>query len=199
MPLPRLKTFGCSALALLMLAAGCRKSPIEPPRLDPVDPATVLFVDDFDAENQGVGTHNFRAFEKWNVTAGCVDLHGNGFPSVLRGIHVEQGLYVDLDGTCNPPQAGTVETKNVFTLEPGNYVLEFWLAGNSRVPSSDTVAVSLGNLHNENIVLASDAPFRLHTRNITVSQQTSARIRFAHHGGDDYGILLDLVRLRRAN
>lgn len=199
MPFPRLKILGSSTLAILVLAAGCRRMPTEPPSLDPVDPATVLFVDDFDTENGGVGAFNFRAFQNWNVIAGCVDLHGNGFPSVLRGVHVDQGLFVDLDGTCKPPQAGTIETKNSFALEPGNYILEFWLAGNSRIPSSDTVTVSLGSLHTENIVLASNAPFRLHTRNITVTQQTSPKIRFVHQGGDDHGVLLDLVRLRRAN
>ncbi|CAN5683866.1 hypothetical protein BH23GEM3_BH23GEM3_14980 [soil metagenome] len=195
MPLPRLKTFGCSALAILMLAAGCRKSPIEPPRLDPVDPATVLFVDDFDAENGGAGRFNYTAFANWNVQDGCVDLHGNGFIDVQPG----KGLYVDLDGTCKPSKAGTMETKAAFSLDPGSYVLEFWLAGNQRIPSPDTVLVSLGDLHQEQIVLTRDEPFRLFTRNLTVSTPTTARLRFRNLGGDDQGALLDLVRLRRAN
>lgn len=181
-------------ITLTMIAA-CKKGPTDPEGETPMLPpttATVLFLDDFDAENGGRGVYNWTTFQHWNVLEGCVDLHGNGFHDVQPG----RSLYVDLDGTCE--NAGTIETKNAFDLPSGNYVLEFWLAGNQRVNRSDTVVVSLGTLFQERIILRQRDAFALFTRNIPVTTATSAKLRFQHHGGDDEGILLDLVRLRRA-
>jgi hypothetical protein len=163
-----------------------------PPTLPPASSATVLFIDDFDAENGGVGINNWESFRQWEVVAGCVDLHGNGFYDVQPG----KGLYVDLDGTCR--RAGTIQTKDAFELTPGDYVLEFWIAGNHRIDDPDTVDVSLGSLHQERLILSRRDRFALQTRAIRVEQTTSARIRFQAHGGDNQGALLDLVRLRRA-
>jgi hypothetical protein len=153
----------------------------------------VLFSDNFDGENNGRGVNNWTQFANWNVITGCVDLHGNGFFDVLRN----DGLYVDLDGSCG--RAGTIESKTAFSLAPGGYVLEFWLAGNRRDDRPDTVVVSLGTLFTEQFVLARDAPFRQLTRSVSATAPTQARLRFAHQGGDDQGILLDQIRLRRAN
>jgi len=178
------------------MAVSCGKNPASPsqntpPTLPGVDPATVLFVDDFDAENNGVGIINWANWANWNVLDGCVDLHGNDFFDVQPGT----GLYVDLDGTCDA--GGTIETKAAFTLPPGTYVLEYWIAGNQRVTVADTVNVSLGALFQEQLVLQPRDRFALRTRNITVASQTTARIRFQNLGGDLQGALVDLVRLRR--
>jgi hypothetical protein len=179
----------------LTIIAACKKGPTDPqgetPTLPPTT-ATVLFLGDFDAENGGRGVYNWTAFQHWNVLEGCVDLHGNGFHDVQPG----RGLYVDLDGTCN--QAGTIETKAAFDLQPGDYVLEFWLAGNSRREGRDTVDVNLGTLYQEQFILRRRDDFALYTRPLSVTTATTARLRFKHMGGDDHGILLDLVRLRRA-
>jgi hypothetical protein len=172
------------------MSAGCGENPLAP-SLVPVDPATVLFVDDFDQENNGVGVYNWTEFANWNVLAGCVDLHGNGFHDVQPG----RGLYVDLDGSC--AQGGTIETKAEFTLQPGAYVLEFWMAGNHRINSPDTVIITLGSIHQEEMVVQPRQRFQLHTRNISVPSQTTARIRFQNLGGDGRGALVDLVRLRQ--
>jgi hypothetical protein len=186
-----------SLLVLLAGTAGCRKNATEPdpviPELPAVDPQTVLLFDNFDAENGGAGVLNWKGWTNWNVASGCVDLVGNGLYDVQRN----NGLYMDLDGTCQ--SAGTVETKTEFSLAPGSYVLEFWLAGNQRFESSDTVVVSLGSLLNERIVMGNSEPFRLFTRPVSVASQTAARLRFAHAGGDDRGVLLDQLRLRRSN
>lgn len=186
---------GTLVTAVAIIAA-CKKGPTDPegevPVLPPANPATVLFMDDFDSENGGRGVYNWTTFQHWNVLDGCVDLHGNGFHDVQPG----RSLYVDLDGTCN--QAGTLETKMAFDLQPGDYVLEFWLAGNQRRDSRDTVDVNLGTVYQERFILRWREDFALHTRPVTVTAGTSARLRFRHFGGDDHGILLDLVRLRRA-
>lgn len=191
-------------LAAGVLLASCKDTPTgtttNPPPVDnPVpslpqvqDTAAVVFFSELDAENGGAGTVNYTVFRDWNVVEGCVDLHGNGFFDVLQG----NGLYIDLDGTCQ--NAGTLESKNALSLSPGTYILEFWLAGNQRIDDPDLVKVSLtGTSYAEEFRVARSDPFELKTRNITVSQTTSARIRFEHAGGDDQGILLDLVRLRR--
>jgi hypothetical protein len=182
-------------LVLTVLACGvavnCGRSQTAP-SLVTVDPATVLFVEDFDTENGGNGVFNWTNFVNWNVSDGCVDLHGNGFVDVQPG----KGLYVDLDGSCD--DAGIIETKAAFTLTPGTYVFEFWIAGNQRISDSDTVNVSLGSLFQEQFVLQQRARFELRTRNISVPSTTSVRIRFENLGGDGRGGLVDLVRLRRA-
>jgi hypothetical protein len=173
------------------MAMNCGENPLAP-SLVPVNPANVLLVDDFDQENNGVGIYNWTNFANWNVVAGCVDLHGNGFHDVQPG----RGLYVDLDGSC--AAAGTIETKVAFDLQPGSYVLEFWIAGNHRIDAADTVIISLGSLYEEQMIMQRRDRFRLITRNISVSAPTSARLRFQNLGGDGRGALIDLVRLRRA-
>ena len=173
------------------MAVSCGKSPVAP-SLVPVDEATVLFADNFDSENNSAGVFDWTSFANWNVLGGCVDLHGNGFVDVQPGT----GLYVDLDGSCDA--GGTIETKAAFTLQPGNYVLEFWIAGNHRIDSSDTVNVSLGSLYQEQFVMRRGDRFELRTRNFSVPSDTTARLRFQNLGGDGRGALVDLVRLRRA-
>jgi hypothetical protein len=191
--LPAVMVLGASVGALL---AGCDTATestddIDIPHLDAAPPGTVLFYDDFDTENGRRGENNWTSFVHWVVVDGCVDLHGNGFYDVQRG----NGLYVDLDGTCMA--GGTIETRTSFTLEPGSYVLEYWLAGNQRIDAPDTVHVSLGTLYHEEFVLPRDQPFTLIQRTVEVTSTVSAALRFRNFGGDDQGALLDVVRLRR--
>ena len=124
---------------------------------------------------------------------GCVDLHGNGYFDVQPG----NGLYVDMDGSCQ--EAGTIEMKDPVQLIPGaSYVVEFWLSGNQRWETSDSMDVTLGTVWGERFVLGTDDDFALYTRNVDVSDTMDVRLRFDHFGGDDQGILLDLVRISRA-
>jgi hypothetical protein len=184
-------------LVLTVLACGmavrCGGSPAAPtPTLAAVDDATVLLSDNFDTENNGVGIFNWTNYANWNVLEGCADLHGNGLFDVQPG----NGLYMDLDGSC--AIGAIVESKTAFTLEPGTYVLEYWMAGNNRISSPDTVNVSLGSVYQEQFVMQQRDRFALRTRNISVASQTTGRIRFQNLGGDGRGALVDLVRLRRA-
>ena len=177
-------------LLFSVMAVSCGKSPTAP-SLVSVDDASVLFTDNFDNENNKQGVFNWTSFANWNVLQGCVDLHGNGLFDVQPG----NGLYVDLDGSC--AAGGTIESKTAFTLAPGTYVLEFWMAGNNRINTADTVNVSLGSAYQEQFVMQPKDKFGLRTRNISVSSQTTARIRFENLGADGRGALVDLVRLRR--
>lgn len=160
------------------------------PELEEVDSSTVVFLSEFDDENGGNGALNWTEFEEWDVMDGCVDLHGNDFIDVWPN----NGVYVDLDGTCEA--GGTLQSKEAVTLRPGEYMLEFWLAGNNRIEAPDTVNVALGSLHTEQIVLEPEDEFRLFSRPISVSEETSALLSFQNLGGDDQGALLDLVRVR---
>src|SRR5690349_6931502 len=83
------------------MSAGCGKNQAAPSLVN-VDPATVLFSDNFDSENSGRGIFDWTTFANWNVLGGCVDLHGNGLFDVQPG----NGLYVDLDGSCE--SGGTI-------------------------------------------------------------------------------------------
>lgn len=148
----------------------------------------ILFIDDFNSENDGRGKLNYRGFENWEVSSGEVDLIGNGF----WDYHPDYGLHLDLDGSVN--KAGTLQSKMKFGLLPGIYTLEFDLAGNFQ-RTVNTVRVSMGELYNEEFTLQATEPFRKIKREIKVSSVIEARLLFQHRGGDNFGLLLDNVRL----
>lgn len=165
----------------------------ESPSFPEIPPAAQIFTDDIDSENGGVGQANYTAWANWTVVEGCVDLHGPGHIDPLG--HLSIGVYMDLDGTCN--NAGTMETKQAFDLAPGNYTLEFLMAGNSQVPQLDTLDVSVGTAVSSRFILDWEEPLELRGVDFTVPATTSGKIRLEHHGGDNQGILIDAVRLRR--
>jgi hypothetical protein len=178
--------------SLLLITACGDSNGLTRPVLEEVDPETVMFFEEFNDENDGEGVYNYTDFLQWDVISGCVDLHGNGFYDVVPG----RGLYVDLDGTCM--RAGTIRTKELFTLIPGDrYVLEYWLAGNQRRDTPDSLDVTLGTVFEQRHVLPRREDFRLHSHMITVADTTQASLSFAHYGGDNEGALLDLIRIRR--
>ncbi|MFW5972358.1 MAG: hypothetical protein ACOCTG_00085 [Bacteroidota bacterium] len=183
---------GIIVLSLSILAGCDDDGTLTQPRLEDTDPETVLFLAEFDDENDGEGITNWTDFADWEVVDGCVDLHGNGFYDVLP----ESGLYVDLDGSCR--QGGTIETKESFVFHPDDrYLLEYWLAGNQRKDEADTVDVSMGDLFSHQHVMPRDQDFTLYSHMITVGDTAEAHLRFSNSGGDHQGALLDLVRIRR--
>lgn len=152
------------------------------------DPSSVIFADNFDTENGGSGELNYFGLGNWNVTAGSVDLIGNGFADFLPG----NGLYLDLDGTTFA--AGTVESKPTFTFVPATYRLQFSLAG-SQLGQGNRVDVRLGQVYSESFFLEGDVPFTTITRDIVVSTETSGKLIFQAFGNDNVGLLLDNIRL----
>lgn len=178
-------------LAPFVALVGCEES-IVAPELPPADPATVIIVSEFDDENGGVGQNNWTDLEHYNVVKGCIDLHGNGHFDVQPG----NGIYLDMDGTCW--EAGTIESKEAYQLVPDEtYLFEVWLAGNNRGRPADTMDVTIGTAYSERFIFEDDQEFELFTREFTVAEPTEARIRMEHFGGDNHGILVDLIRLRR--
>lgn len=156
-----------------------------------------IFSQDFNAQNGGVGALNFNAFSNMTVTAGSVDLIGNGFFDFFPG----NGLYVDMDGTTGVQ--GNLNS-TALTLNPGTYTLSFNLAGNQRPWASptDSVVVSLGTIFSAGtLTLPSAAPFGLNTFNFTYAgPATTGTLNFNAFGlpggGDNAGLLLDNVLLR---
>jgi hypothetical protein len=177
------------AFALGVSLAACRSSTGS----ERAGPA-VLLTEDFNQEHGGSFALNYTDFTRWTVTSGSVDLVGTyPYDDFLPRT---QGLYVDLDGTMQA--AGTLETRETFALPRGTYELRFKLAGTPRDNQPpNTVVVSLGTRYQESFTLPSFTPLQTYVRTITVTGDTSGKLRFQHQGGDDYGIFLDDVELRR--
>jgi hypothetical protein len=150
---------------------------------------TILFQDNFNSEHGGVGILNYNSFTNWNVTAGTVDLIGNGYFDFYPG----NGLYVDLDGSTR--DAGILATNNSFTFLSGmTYKLEFDLGGNARTSISDdvTVTVSIGSV---TWTVPGNNPLQLYTITFSSAHQNTTPITFSNDGGDNIGAILDNVKL----
>jgi hypothetical protein len=153
--------------------------------------AIVVFEDDFDSENGGVGALNYTGFANWSVTSGTVDLIGNGFYDFLPG----NGLYVDMDGSTG--SAGTLMSLNL-NLTAGDYVLSYLLAGNHRNGSTEQVTASVETGFSSRVVsLAQGTPFTSYSDVFSLGANTTVNIQFAATGGDNIGMLLDDVVLER--
>lgn len=158
--------------------------------------STVIFSDNFDTENGGVGALNYNGFANWNVSNGTVDLIGNGYFDFLPG----NGLYVDLDGSSF--NAGVLLNQQY--LAPGDYTLSFDLAGNHRntAPELTTANIAIviggGTGANTSISLNQNDPFTTYTLDFTVSSLVDPSLiylTFGAVGGDNIGMLLDNVVL----
>lgn len=153
----------------------------------------VLLEDNFNAEHGSQHRLNYIGFAHWEVVDGTVDLIGTApFDDFLPRSY---GMYLDLDGTSR--NAGRLQSRSTFALSRGTYTLTFDLAGMPRDMEANTVVVSLGSLFSEQITLASYTPIVTFTRIIRVTSPTTAKLVFDHQGGDDFGLLLDNVRLVR--
>ena len=151
--------------------------------------AGVILEDNFNTENGGVGVLNYNSFDHWAVSGGTVDLIGNGFFDFLPG----NGLYVDMDGSTG--NAGIMTS--TFNLAPGEYTLQFDLAGNHRTDSREfvVVQVELGPLFNQTYSLSQNSPFTTFTGSFIVPVNTTVSLSFEGLGGDNIGMLLDNVKL----
>jgi hypothetical protein len=159
--------------------------------------ATIIFEDNFNSYNGGVGALNYTGFSPvWTVMDGTVDLIGNGFYDFLPG----NGLYIDLDGsTANAGIMGHLES-----LAAGNYTLSFDLAGNQRNTSAElttaNIAILLGSgtAASANISLAQNVGFTTYSLDFSISELVNPSVvmfTFGAVGGDNIGMLLDNVVL----
>lgn len=147
----------------------------------------VIFQDNFDAENGGNGALNYAAFGHWNVSAGTVDLIGNGAFDYYPG----NGLYIDLDGSTFDSGLFSSITLN---LAAGDYVLEFDLGGRPD-GGTNSVDVTLGSAVNASFSLGDAVPLTSFSIPFTLAGAESASINFQDSGNDNFGLILDNVRL----
>jgi hypothetical protein len=150
---------------------------------------TVVFSDNFNAENGGVGVLNYGGFANWSVSDGTVDLIGNGYFQL--GMPVANGLFVDLDGSTH--NAGVLTSDPINFIIGYTYKLEFDIAGNQRGSANDTVAINVSvNALSDTLTLASSDPLTHITYYFTATA-TPGALSFANAGGDNIGALLDNV------
>lgn len=152
-----------------------------------------LFSDNFDSENGGNYQLDYTGFANWTVSDGSVDLIGAG--STWDWFGVDHGLYVDMDGSTSPKNAGKM-TSTPISLAAGTYLLSFDLAGNQRNNASEevTAEVLLGSLFSKSYSLGQHAPFQTFTEIFTVpTDQDDVELTFEGAGGDNIGMLLDNV------
>lgn len=154
--------------------------------------AAIIFLDTFDT-SLAATTLN-AAVPGWATSDGTVDyIKSGGY-----GISCSGGVggCIDLDGsTANA--ATPFETSTAFSINAGSfYVLTFWLSGNQRGAAADTVSYAFGDLAGTVGPLASSNPFTVYTFSFFATANSSSTIQFANAGGDNYGAILDAVKLQ---
>lgn len=149
---------------------------------------TILFSDNFNTENGGIGALNYNAFANWNVTDGTVDL-------LSAGILICTTVCVDLDGSTL--DAGIMTTKTSFSFLAGQtYDLQFDLAGSQRGDANTVqIEVEIVPLSLTSITVLSNEPFATRTITFTPLLDATGPISFENLGGDNLGALLDNVVL----
>jgi hypothetical protein len=133
-----------------------------------------LFSDTFNSENSGTPVLNYTGFANWNV-AGYVDLIGSGSGGTAFDFYPGHGLYVDMGGSGNT--AGTLTTKNPFNLGPGDYTLQFDIAGSAR-GYVNTINMSFVSGVSGSFLLPSNSALTTHTYFFTLSSPESAYLSF---------------------
>lgn len=137
-----------------------------------------LFSDSFEQEELGL---NYTAFEKWDVTAGTVDM-----------IQTSEGYGVDLDGSTQ--MAGELTTKAAFMLEPGVYEVETWLYSSGG--QAETVEISFAGA-TERVELMQPRQLVRSVLEVRIEQSTSSKLSISTNSADNDGAFLDKVTLRR--
>lgn len=152
--------------------------------------AAPIFFDDFNSTAQSLNQYTFA---KWDVTAGSVDVIGDGGPYAF--LPVGNGNYVDLNGSTGSP--GQLTTRQIFAA--GTYTVEFDLAGSrggagNVDPASHTtqIAFSIGGT-TQSLTLSPTAPLTHYS--FTFTTTGAGRLSFTDliGGNPNVGNLLDNV------
>lgn len=164
----------------------------------PVASASTTFFDNFDSYvGGGSGIYpdsktNWDGASTWTITDGTVDLVANGnWGLTCLG---NAGKCIDIDGSSK--DSGFMFTE--LNLDPGKYVISFWLAGNGRSAKRgpDDVTVEVDGLFDANFNLAYDANWSEYTDTFTVAQGSTQTLSFTSTSGDNVGAMLDSVSIR---
>lgn len=164
--------------------------------------SVVIFEDHFDAEtgsgqgSSGQSKTNYSAFAQWTVSDGSVDLIASGDFGIdcVGGA----GKCVDLDGATN--DAGVL-TSVALNLAAGAYDFRFQLSGTDSgftqtgAQNPNVVDVSIGAFFADTITVDKGDPFATYGGSFTVLAPTTVSIVFANRGGDNFGAMLDAVKL----
>lgn len=135
------------------------------PALAQVNIFTETFPNEFAGEEQ-------TALANWDFLYGNVDVG-----RYMRGTY--PGTGIDLAGSVN----SSIETKNTFTLPPGNYTLSFLAQDNTF--GNSQMLVEIGSAFNQ-VYHAGGTP-QTYTSNFVVSSATNAKIRLTEQGPEDKG------------
>lgn len=151
--------------------------------------AAVLFYDNFDSSLPAT-TLNANV-PGWVATNGTVDYIKSGdFGITCFGA---TGGCIDLDGSSGDA-ATPFETKSSFSFVTGRtYRLTFRLSNNQRSGDTDTVLVKAGEI-SLIMTLLPDSLF-LYSWAFTASKMSTTTIQFSNGGGDNFGAILDEVKL----
>ena len=146
----------------------------------------ILLQDNFDALTPGLYNAG-SSTAQFNVTSGSIDVyeHGDfGLPCVGGG-----GRCVDQDGEG----AQTTVLESQLGFGPGNYLVQFDLAGSQR-GDTNTLIVSLADT-SYTITLPSGAAYSTYNLFFTIPDTFSVQSLTFTHGpsGDNLGLLLDNV------
>jgi hypothetical protein len=164
--------------------------------------AIPIFEDDFDAETgsgqgaSGQSRINYSAFANWVVSDGTVDLIAHtDFGISCSGA---AGKCIDLDGGSN--DAGVL-TSTALDLAAGSYEFSFQLSGTSSAftqtaaNNPNTVDVSIGSFFATSVTVDKGDPFASYGGSFTLLAPATVSIVFANQGGDNFGAMLDDVKL----
>lgn len=164
--------------------------------------SAALFYDNFDHEpGSGDGASRESGLDmprlaNWNVATGTVDLLAHGDFGI--NCFGNEGKCVDLDGSSGD---SGVFVSSRQTLLPGRYAFQYALGGVAEVFRSpaalapNVVEVSVGEFYTTQVVREHGDPFELYYAEFDVFEPTVAFIVFENPGDDNFGALLDEVRL----
>ncbi len=156
----------------------------------PANAATRL-KDKFDNENGGTAQQDYTNFHHFKVTAGEVDLIGNGVNDLYPG----HGLYVDMCSSSGS-NCGTITTKNIFPV--GTYAVILKLAGNDREEDVDGVNVTFGSSSKNFLAKEYNKPFTA-TETVTLTSPATLSISDLGLINSTDGTILLAVTIKPSN
>lgn len=152
-----------------------------------------LLSEDFNTDNEGYASNNLTDLATWKVTGGGISIYGSGPQNTYNNFYPTNGFFVNLGGNSG----GRLETKDTFTLLPGQYLLTFDLGNNPLGGgSTNTMTVSLGNVFSKSYSRTGSTPLGTITELITVTTPTTAKLAFDESADPDgNGLIIDNVSL----
>jgi hypothetical protein len=154
--------------------------------------AQTLFFDDFNDESPGLN----RTPTGWTVTNGTVDIIGSGPNGTLFDALPGNGYYIDLDGSTMV--AGRLSSTALSFAAGTTYELSFDLADPSGGTNTMIYGIDFAPASAVDVLLpamTTSSQFTRFSLLFATPVATSGRVVFDQPGGDNFGLLLDDVRV----